>query len=67
MRCYCMICGRSLHGTDWCCHTCAKTHGLDAPFRLWPDWAKMLKREEQNERRYQREWGGLIVPLEERD
>ncbi len=50
----CAICQRSIDGTDWACHDCAREHGLDVPFRDWPEWAKECKRFEETRRRQER-------------
>ena len=63
MRYCCMICGRPLDGTDWCCHECAEQYSLQGSTSNWPPWATELMRLEQAERRYQRKWAGKLVSL----
>jgi DNA-directed RNA polymerase subunit RPC12/RpoP len=50
----CMICGGSVHAEKWVCTRCAAEHGLDAPYRTWPAWAKQLAADHQAERRAER-------------
>ena len=55
----CCICGKSLEGRNWLCNEHAKEWGIvGVPFRLWPQWLKVLHNQEKRERRKElREWG----------
>jgi len=76
----CMICQGRCKENHWVCRGCAKEHGLDKPFRDWPDWAKRMvadtiveRRQEQNQmytdpltRRYERKRAEILgEPYEE--
>lgn len=64
MQWKCCVCGNPIDGTDWVCHECARGHGLEVPVSQWPAWARELKRSEEAERRYHREWDGWLVSLD---
>ena len=47
----CCICGTSINDHFWACEACERAYKLDVPFAQWPEWAKMLKADEQKRRR----------------
>jgi len=54
----CCICGKVLRGSAWVCICCERTYCLPKAFAEWPEWARVLKNCEHEERRYwQREAG----------